>query len=58
MSVIDEVLGANREYANTFRLGNLPMPPSRKLAIVALNLEFGVAPGAIKVTTTFPARSM
>ena len=35
MSIIDEVLGANREYANSFRLGNLPMPPSRKLAIVA-----------------------
>ena len=35
MSVIDEVLGANREYANSFRLGNLSMPPSRKLAIVA-----------------------
>lgn len=35
MSVIDEVLGANWEYANSFRLGNLPMPPGRKLAIVA-----------------------
>ena len=35
MSVIDEVLGANREYANSFRLGNLSMPPSRRLAIVA-----------------------
>ena len=35
MSVIDEVLGANREYSNSFRLGNLAMPPSRKLAIVA-----------------------
>ncbi len=35
MSVIDEVLGANREYADSFKLGNLAMPPSRKLAIVA-----------------------
>jgi len=35
MSVIDEVLAANRGYAESFRLGALPMPPARKLAIVA-----------------------
>jgi carbonic anhydrase len=35
MSVIDEVLRANQEYAQSFRLGNLPMPPGRKLAVVA-----------------------
>ena len=35
MSIIDEVLAANRDYAQSFRLGNLAMPPSRKLAIVA-----------------------
>jgi carbonic anhydrase len=35
MSVIDEVLAANRQYAKSFQLGHLKMPPSRKLAIVA-----------------------
>jgi carbonic anhydrase len=34
MSVIDELLRANREYARTFDLGELPIPPARKLAIV------------------------
>jgi carbonic anhydrase len=35
MSTTEEVLRANQEYAGSFRLGNLPMPPARKLAIVA-----------------------
>jgi carbonic anhydrase len=35
MSVIDEVLQANQSYAARFNLGSLPMPPGRKLAIVA-----------------------
>ncbi len=35
MSIIDEALKANQNYARTFSLGNLPMPPARKLAIVA-----------------------
>jgi carbonic anhydrase len=35
MSVIDEVVHANESYAERFGLGNLPMPPARKLAIVA-----------------------
>jgi carbonic anhydrase len=35
MSVIDDVLKANENYAARFTLGNLPMPPARKLAIVA-----------------------
>jgi carbonic anhydrase len=35
MSTIDETLKANKEYANKFELGSLPMPPARKLAIVA-----------------------
>jgi carbonic anhydrase len=35
MSVIDEVLQANRAYAQNFALGHLPRPPARKLAIVA-----------------------
>jgi carbonic anhydrase len=35
MSVIDEVLRANEGYANNFTLGHLPLPPARKLAIVA-----------------------
>ncbi|HTQ87743.1 MAG TPA: carbonic anhydrase [Candidatus Solibacter sp.] len=35
MSIIDEALKANEAYAKEFRLGNLRMPPARKLAIVA-----------------------
>jgi carbonic anhydrase len=35
MSVIDEGLKVNQEYAQSFKLGGLNMPPARKLAIVA-----------------------
>ena len=35
MSVIDEALKANEDYAKDFRLGHLSMPPARKLAVVA-----------------------
>ncbi len=35
MSVTEEVLKANERYAQRFTLGNLPIPPGRKLAIVA-----------------------
>lgn len=35
MSIIDEALKGNEEYAKNFTLGNLPMPPARKLAVVA-----------------------
>lgn len=35
MSVTDEVLKANDRYVQSFSLGHLPMPPARKLAIVA-----------------------
>jgi carbonic anhydrase len=35
MSVIDELVKANQEYAKTFNSGQLPMPPARKLAVVA-----------------------
>ena|ERR1700758_210287 len=35
MSVTDEVLQANESYSRNFNLGHLPMPPARKLAIVA-----------------------
>ena len=35
MSAIDDVLGANQTYAQGFNLGHLPMPPARKLAVVA-----------------------
>jgi carbonic anhydrase len=34
MSVTDELLQANSEYARTFDRGDLPMPPARRLAIV------------------------
>jgi len=35
MSVIDELLEANKGYAESFQEGNLPMPPARNVAIVA-----------------------
>src|ERR1700745_3244553 len=35
MSITDEVVVGNRQYAADFKLGNLAMPPARKLAVVA-----------------------
>jgi carbonic anhydrase len=35
MGVYEENLIANQKYAEQFKLGHLPMPPARKLAIVA-----------------------
>lgn len=35
MSVTDEVLNADEDYACNFHLGHLTMPPARKLAILA-----------------------
>lgn len=34
MTVIEETLHANQQYASGFSKGNLPMPPGRKLAVV------------------------
>ena len=34
MSVIDEFLSNNRNYAKNFTNGSLPMPPAKKLALV------------------------
>src|SRR5580693_9201997 len=35
MSTTDEALAANQQYASKFDKGSLPIPPARKLAIVA-----------------------
>ncbi len=35
MSVIDEVLNDNARYAQSFDKGDLPLPPERKLAVLA-----------------------
>jgi len=35
MSIIDDALKANETYARNFKLAKLPMPPAKKLAIVA-----------------------
>ena len=35
MSVYEDALEANARYASSFKLGHLPMPPGRKLAVVA-----------------------
>jgi carbonic anhydrase len=45
MSVIDEILEHNEAYAEQFTKGSLPMPPAKKLAVVACmdaRLETGV----------------
>ena len=45
MSVIDEILEHNEEYVGQFSRGSLPMPPAKKLAVVACmdaRLETGV----------------
>jgi carbonic anhydrase len=34
MSVIDELVTANEEYAKSFDRGDLPMPPRRRVAVV------------------------
>jgi carbonic anhydrase len=35
MTITDELLGNNAEYASSFTKGDLPMPPGRHLAVVA-----------------------
>lgn len=35
MGVIEEALNSAKQYAQGFKLGNLPMPPARKLAVLA-----------------------
>jgi carbonic anhydrase len=35
MSVTDDAIAANQQYAADFKMGGLAMPPARKLAIVA-----------------------
>jgi carbonic anhydrase len=35
MALLDEVRAANADYAQSFTKGDLPMPPGRKLAVVA-----------------------
>ncbi len=35
MSTTDELIKANEQYARNFNLGHLPMPPARKLAVLA-----------------------
>jgi carbonic anhydrase len=35
LALVDEVMEANEAYAATFGKGDLPMPPGRKLAVVA-----------------------
>ena len=35
MGIYEDSLAANRQYIEQFNLGHLPMPPSKKLAVVA-----------------------
>ena len=35
MSAIDDALAANSSYAASFQLGSLPLPPAKKLAVLA-----------------------
>ena len=52
MSVTDELIANNESYAESFEHGHLPMPPGKKLAVVAcmdarldVNQILGLAPG-------------
>src|SRR3954452_5439644 len=52
MSVTDELLHNNEAYAASFEHGDLPLPPSKKLAVVAcmdarldIHAILGLAPG-------------
>jgi carbonic anhydrase len=44
MSRSDELLEANAEYARSFNLGDLPIPPAKKLAIVTC-MDARIDPG-------------
>jgi carbonic anhydrase len=44
MSASDELLDANSKYARTFKLGDLPIPPARKLAVVTC-MDARIDPG-------------
>ena len=46
MSQIDELVANNEAYAQTFDKGDLPLPPARKLAIVAC-MDARVSPYAL-----------
>jgi len=35
MGIYEDNLAANRQFVEQFNLGQLPMPPSKKLAVVA-----------------------
>jgi len=35
MAIVDEFLQANNDYASHFSKGNLPLPPARKVAVLA-----------------------
>ena len=52
MSATDEALAANASYAASFELGSLPVPPAKKLAVLAcmdarldVHQILGLAPG-------------
>ena len=34
MTTVDEFLTANASYASTFKKGDLPMPPARKIVVI------------------------
>jgi carbonic anhydrase len=51
MSAIDEFLGNNESYAETFSKGSLAMPPAKRIAVVACmdaRLETGVLLGLME----------
>ena len=51
MSAIDEFLGNNESYAETFSKGSLEMPPAKRIAVVACmdaRLETGVLLGLME----------
>jgi carbonic anhydrase len=56
VALIEELLAANARYADAFAHGGLPVPPARRLAVVAcmdarldVHAIFGLAPGEAHV---------
>jgi carbonic anhydrase len=64
MSLVDEIIAANRTYAETFDAANIPMPPRRHLAILTCmdariypNKIFGLNEGDAHIIRNAGARA-
>ena len=63
MAIRDELLRANREYAEGFDRGDLPMPPARRFVVVTCMdaridpRRSSASPTATRTCSATPARS-